>query len=224
MRLIFSSSAAIYQANDDLTVDEDSRIYPQSPYAQTKAVCEAMFTDIAASLPLKILSLRYFNPIGADPKMRTGQQLTRPTHALGQLIRLHEEGLPFVITGTDWPTRDGTGLRDYVHVWDLALAHVAALTRFDSLPGPALAINLGTGTGTTVRELVEAFNQVVDLPVQVREAGRRSGDVAGAYTHVHRAERLLGWRADRDLTEGILHSLRWAAIRDEILGSDHNAI
>ena len=119
-----------------------------------------MFADIAASQPIRVLSLRYFNPIGADPKMRTGLQLARPTHALGKMIQAQQEGVPFVITGTDWPTRDGTGLRDYVHVWDLAAAHVAALTRFDALPGPATAINLGTGTGTTVRELLAAFNRV----------------------------------------------------------------
>jgi UDP-glucose 4-epimerase len=216
-RLVFSSSAAIYRAGDDLTVDEDSPVDPQSPYARTKAVCEAMFADIAASRPLRVLSLRYFNPIGADPKMRTGLQLARPTHALGQMIRAHEEGVPFVITGTDWPTRDGTGLRDYVHVWDLAAAHVAALTQFDSLPDQVAVINLGTGTGTTVRELVEAFNRVADQSIQVREAGRRPGDVAGAYTRVDRAERILGWRAQHDLTEGIRHSLQWAALRDEIL-------
>ena len=127
-----------------------------------------MFADIAAAQPIRVLSLRYFNPIGADPKMRTGLQLARPTHALGKMIQAQQEGVPFVITGTDWPTRDGTGLRDYVHVWDLAAAHVAALTRFDALPGPATAINLGTGTGTTVRELLAAFDRVAGRPVGAR--------------------------------------------------------
>jgi UDP-glucose 4-epimerase len=216
-RLIFSSSAAIYRAGEDLSVDEDSAIDPQSPYARTKAVCEAMLADIATAEPIRVLSLRYFNPIGADPKMRTGLQLRRPTHALGKLIQAHDEGIPFQITGTDWPTRDGSGIRDYVHVWDLATAHVAALTRFDTLPGPATAINLGSGTGTTVRELLAAFTQVADHPVEAREAGRRPGDVAGAYTRAGRAERLLGWRAQYDITEGIRHSLQWAALRDEML-------
>ena len=216
-RLIFSSSAAIYRAGADLSVDEDSPVDPQSPYARTKAVCEAMFADIAASRPIRVLSLRYFNPVGADPKMRTGLQLARPTHALGKMIQAQQEGVPFVITGTDWPTRDGTGLRDYVHVWDLAAAHVAALTRFDALPGPAAAINLGTGTGTTVRELLAAFNRVADRPVAVREAGRRPGDAAGACSRIERAERLLGWRPQYDLAEGISHSLQWAALRDDIL-------
>ena len=217
-RLIFSSSAAIYRASEDLTVDEDSAIETQSPYARTKAVCEAMFADIAAAGPLRVLSLRYFNPIGADPKMRTGLQRPRPTHALGRMIQARDERVPFVITGTDWPTRDGTGIRDYIHVWDLAAAHVAALTRFDALN--VAVINLGSGTGTTVRELLAAFNRVAGHPVEGRDAGRRPGDVAGAYTRVLRAEHLLGWRAKYDITEGIRHSLQWAALRDEILSGE----
>jgi UDP-glucose 4-epimerase len=219
-RLIFSSSAAIYQPGPDLAVDEDSPIAPQSPYGRTKAVCEAMFADIAAAYPLRVLSLRYFNPIGADPKLRTGLQLPRPSHALGKMIQAHEEGVPFLITGTDYPTRDGSGLRDYIHVWDLAAAHVAALDRFDALPGPAAAVNLGTGQGTTVRELLHAFNRVVNRPIEARDAPRRPGDAAGAYTRTDRATRLLGWQPRYDITDGIRHSLQWAAIRDEILSGD----
>jgi UDP-glucose 4-epimerase len=219
-RLIFSSSAAIYRARDDLTVDEGSAIDPQSPYARTKAVCEAMFADVAAAGLIRVLSLRYFNPIGADPKMRTGLQLRRPTHALGKMLQAYEEGMPFLITGTDWPTRDGSGIRDYVHVWDLAAAHVTALTRFEALPGPATAINLGTGTGTTVRELLDAFNRVADRRVEARDARRRPGDTVGAYTRIDRAERLLDWRPRYDVTDGIRHSLQWAAIRDQILPAE----
>jgi UDP-glucose 4-epimerase len=217
-RLIFSSSSAIYRVGDDLTVDEDSPVDPQSPYARTKAVCEAMFADIAAAHPVRVLSLRYFNPIGADPKMRTGLQLPRPTHALGKMIQAAEEGTPFLVTGTDYPTRDGTGIRDYIHVWDLAAAHVAALSAFDNLPGPVTAINVGTGRGTTVRELVAAFNSVAGRPIETRDAPRRPGDVAGAYTRVDRARRLLGWRPRYHIAEGIRDSLDWAAIRDERLG------
>ncbi len=219
-RLVFSSSASIYAAREDLTVDEDSAIDPQSPYARTKAVCEAMFADIAAAGLFRVLSLRYFNPVGADPKMRTGLQLRRPTHALGKMIQAYEEGAPFLITGTDWPTRDGSGIRDYIHVWDLAAAHVTALTRFDALPGPATAINLGTGSGTTVRELVDAFNRVADHPVQAREAARRPGDTVGAYPRIDRAERILGWRPHYDVADGIRHSLQWAAIRDQVLSGE----
>jgi UDP-glucose 4-epimerase len=216
-RLIFSSSAAIYQASEDLTVDENSPLDPQSPYARTKAVCEAMFADIAATQPIRVLSLRYFNPIGADPKLRTGLALRRPTHALGQLISAREDGVPFLVTGTDWPTRDGSGIRDYVHVWDLAAAHLAALTRFDALPGPASVINLGTGTGTTVRELAAAFNRVSDRQIATRDAARRPGDTAGSYTRIDRACCLLGWRPQYDITDGIRHSLAWASISGDVL-------
>jgi UDP-glucose 4-epimerase len=182
-------------------LDEESPVDPQSPYARTKAVCEAMFADIASAEPIRVLSLRYFNPIGSDPKMRTGSQLPRPTHALGQMIQAYDEGVPFLVTGTDYPTRDGSGIRDYIHVWDLAAAHVAALSRFDALPGPVTVINLGTGRGTTVRELLDTFNRVADRPLQARDAGRRPGDIASAYTRADRAERLLGWQAKYDMSQ-----------------------
>jgi len=219
-RFIFSSSASIYGAGADLTVDENSPIDPQSPYARTKAVCEAMFADIAATRPIRVLSLRYFNPIGADPKMRTGLQLPKPTHALGKMMQAQEEGTSFQITGTDYPTRDGTGIRDYIHVWDLAAAHVAALTRFDALlprASTSTVVNIGTGTGTTVRELLDTFNSVVSPPIQARDAARRPGDVAGAYTRMNRARQLLDWQPQYGIADGIRHSLQWASIRDEVL-------
>ena len=179
-----------------------------------------MFADIAATQPIRVLSLRYFNPIGADPKLRTGLQLRRPTHALGKMIQAYEEGVPFQITGTDYPTRDGSGIRDYIHVWDLATAHLAALDRFDALltgATTASVINLGTGTGTTVRELASAFNSVADRPIETVETGRRPGDVAGTYTRSDRARRYLGWQPRYSIAEGIRHSLDWAAVRDTVL-------
>ncbi|MBG0825722.1 UDP-glucose 4-epimerase GalE [Planomonospora sp. ID91781] len=220
-RMIFSSSGSIYEPGADFSVDEDSAIAPQSPYARTKAVCEAMFADIAAATSLRVLSLRYFNPIGADPALRTGLQLRRPSHALGKLIEAHETGAAFRVTGTDYPTRDGSGIRDYIHVWDLAAAHVAALRAFDEvLSGQRRhhVINLGTGTGTTVTELADAFNAVVAPPVAVVEAPRRPGDVVGAYTRSDRAARLLGWKTQYSIADGIRDSLRWAKVRDELLG------
>ncbi|WP_131739346.1 UDP-glucose 4-epimerase GalE [Actinomadura roseirufa] len=222
-RMIFSSSASIYRPDgDDFTVDEDSPLAPQSPYARTKAVCEGMFADIAATQPIRILSLRYFNPIGADPKMRTGLQLARPSHALGKMIEAWEDRRPFAITGTGWPTRDGSGIRDYIHVQDLAAAHLAALTRFDALlpeSASSTAINLGTGTGVTVRELLAAFNEVVDTPITAVDTEPRPGDVAGAYTRSVRATRLLDWAPRYSLAEGIAHSLEWAAQRDQVLSA-----
>jgi len=218
-RMIFSSSASIYKVSDDLTVTEDSPLNPQSPYARSKAIAETMFADIAAATPMRILSLRYFNPIGADPKMRTGLQSPEPSHALGKIIKASHERTVFHVTGTGYPTRDGSGIRDYVHVWDLATAHVAALEKFDVLmTSPDVVINLGTGTGTTVRELVAAFSRVTGDEVRTADAPPRPGDSAGAYTRIDRARRLLGFQPRFSLEDGIRHSLEWAAIRDDRLG------
>jgi len=218
-RLLFSSTGSFYEPGPDGSVSEDSPIAPGNPYARTKAVCEAMFADIAAATPFRVVSLRYFNPIGADPKLRSGLQVRYPTHALGKLIEAHETGEPFRVTGTDYATRDGSGIRDYVHVWDLAAAHVTALAAYDEILGNAAstAINLGTGTGTTVRELVAAFNSVVDRPVATIDAPRRPGDVIGAFTRSDRAKRLLDWEPRYTVAEGIADSLRWSAVRDSVL-------
>jgi len=220
-RLVFSSSASIYQVSDDLTVTEDSPLDPQSPYARSKAIAEAMLADIAAVTAMRILSLRYFNPIGADPSMRAGLQLAEPSHALGKIIQASSERTVFHVTGTDYPTRDGSGIRDYIHVWDLATAHVAALRKFDVIMTSAnVVINLGTGTGTTVRELVAAFNRVSEHPVATADAPARPGDVAGAYTRVDRARRLLDWEPRFGVEDGIRDSLRWAAVKGEVLADD----
>jgi UDP-glucose 4-epimerase len=219
-RLVFSSSASIYEPNEEFSVDESSALAASSPYARTKLMVEQMLIDIAAASPLRVLSLRYFNPIGADPKMRTGLQIPAPSHALGKLIEAHRDGVPFRVTGDDYPTRDGSGIRDYVHVWDLAGAHLRAIELFDTLfAGDSRynVINLGTGTGTTVFELVEAFNQVVDVPVPVERATRRPGDQAGAYTRSGRAADLLGWRAEHSVADGIRDTLAWFAQRDRVL-------
>jgi UDP-glucose 4-epimerase len=217
--VVFSSSAAIYAPHSDLTVDETSRWSPASPYARTKAVAEKMLGDLAAATDLRVLSLRYFNPIGADPRLRTGPQLRAPSHVLGRLLAAHRTGTPFTITGVDYPTVDGTGIRDYVHVWDLARAHVAALEQFGrALDGAsAAAINLGTGRGTTVRQLVAAFERVTGERMPVVEARRRPGDTVGAYTRSTRAARLLGWRAELDVASGIADLLSWYDQRSLVL-------
>jgi UDP-glucose 4-epimerase len=221
-RLIFSSSASIYRADaDDFSVDENSDIETLSPYARTKAIFETVLRDVAAAGTLRVISLRYFNPIGADPQLRSGLQIRRPTHALGKMIDVHHTGEPFTVTGTDWPTRDGSGIRDYVHVWDLAAAHVKAVQRFDDVtrPDPYRVINLGTGDGTTVRELLAAFAAVTGHELPTAETGPRPGDAAGAYTRSHLAQELLGWKPELTVEDGIRDSLRWYAERDTVLGS-----
>ena len=210
--LVFSSSASIYAPGADLVVDEDSPWAPASPYARTKAVAETMLADLAEATRLRVLSLRYFNPVGADPALRTGPDLRSPSHVLGRLLDAHRRGQPFRITGVDHPTPDGTGIRDYVHVWDLARAHVAALEGFDrALAGRRhQAVNLGTGRGTSVRELIRVVEQVTGDDVTVLEEAPRPGDVAGVWTRTTRAEQLLDWRAELDLADAVRDALAWA--------------
>ncbi|QMU72035.1 UDP-glucose 4-epimerase GalE [Streptacidiphilus sp. P02-A3a] len=222
-RLLFSSSASIYRADPgDFSVDETSAIEALSPYARTKAIFETILRDIAASGALKVISLRYFNPIGADPQLRTGLQIRKPTHALGKMIDVHNAGEQFTITGTNWPTRDGSGIRDYVHVWDLARAHVNAVRRFDDVtdPDPYRVINLGTGDGTTVRELIAAFEGVIGQKLSCVETGPRPGDTAGAYTRSSLAQELLDWKPQLSIEDGIRDSLRWYAKRDTVIDTD----
>lgn len=212
-RVVFSSSAAVYFGEGGEGVDESAPLAPSSPYATTKAMVENILSDAARAGDLRAIALRYFNPIGADPLLRTGLQNPTPSHALGKIMQSRVSGDPFTITGTDWPTRDGSGLRDYIHVWDLALAHVAAVQRFDEVAtasDPYQVINIGTGDGATVRELIAAFERVTGQPLPVIEADRRRGDQAGAYAIVDRAASVLGWRSERSLDDGVRDALAWA--------------
>ena len=216
-RVLFSSTAAMYGPSDTLVVTEESTLDPSSPYASSKHMVEQILADTAKASELRALALRYFNPVGADPAGRTGNQIERPTHVLGKMMEAHAAGTTFTVTGTEWPTRDGSGLRDYIHVWDLARAHVAALNQFDEVfvgetCGPGYdVINLGTGRGTTVFELAEAFQMVTGTPLDVATAGPRPGDVAGACASGAKALRVLGWQAEKTLSEGIADALAWAA-------------
>jgi UDP-glucose 4-epimerase len=221
-KLLFSSSASIYRPGEDFSVDENAALSPLSPYARSKAVTESILEDAANAYDLRVISLRYFNPVGADPSMRTGLQIRRPTHVLGKMILAAENGDPFTLTGTDWPTRDGSGIRDYIHVWDLALAHVQALRRFEKvLPADGgkryEAINVGTGAGITVRELLGAFEEVLGRPIPTVEVGRRPGDSPGCYARTERVGELLDWRATLSVTDGIRHSLRWSRMLGSVL-------
>jgi UDP-glucose 4-epimerase len=221
-RMLFSSSASIYRPGDDFSVDETSPVEPLSPYARTKAVTETILADATRAYDLRVVSLRYFNPIGADPRMRTGLQLRHPTHVLGRMILAAEGGGTFPLTGTDWPTRDGSGVRDYIHVWDLARAHVQALRRFDRVVPPDAptrfrAVNVGTGTGVTVRELLGIFAEVTGQAIPTVETGRRPGDSAGCFTRTDLVGDLLDWRPTLSVADGIRDSLRWSAMRDSVL-------
>ncbi|WBB79422.1 UDP-glucose 4-epimerase GalE [Micromonospora sp. WMMD882] len=215
-RVLFSSTAALYRPGPDFAVDETSPIDPTSPYARSKAMVEQVLADAAAAGEVNVIALRYFNPIGADPLFRTGLQLRDPSHALGRMIEAWHGGETFRVTGVGWPTRDGTAIRDYVHVWDLAEAHVAALTRFDEVVAAEragfVALNVGTGAGTTVRELVAAFEEVTGAPLPYRETGPRPGDVAGVFNRSRLGQHLLRWQPRYGVTDAIRHALRWREV------------
>jgi UDP-glucose 4-epimerase len=184
---------------------------------------EEILQDMAAATGLRAIILRYFNPIGSDPDLESGIYAKEPSHVLGQLV-LAARGKKdsFTITGTDHPTRDGTGIRDYIHVWDLARAHVRAVEQFDRVlseaGGPSVVINVGTGEGVTVRELVTAFQNVYGHEVPVTEAPPRPGDAVGAFANVDRSAELLGWHTELSLEDAIASALAWGEKREEILG------
>jgi UDP-glucose 4-epimerase len=224
-RVLFSSSASIYATSDNFEVREGDPLDPPSPYARTKRMMEQILQDMAEATDLRALILRYFNPIGADPDLETGIYVKEPSHVLGQLV-LAARGQKdaFTITGTEHPTRDGTGIRDYIHVWDLARAHVRAIERFDYViaeSGTTSAIlNVGRGEGVTVRELVASFERVFGSSVPIAEAPPRPGDAIGAYANADRAATLLDWRAELGIDDGIDAALAWAARRKDVLGYD----
>ncbi|SDS92546.1 UDP-glucose 4-epimerase GalE [Microlunatus soli] len=222
--VLFSSSASLYAPPaDGFEVSEADPVAPTSPYARTKLMMEQILQDMTAATPLRAIILRYFNPIGSDPDLTTGIYAREPSHVLGQLVLAARGQIPaFTITGTDLPTVDGTGIRDYIHVWDLAQAHVAAVEQFDAVLDqagkPSTIINLGRGEGITVRELIAAFESVYGVPVPTLESAPRPGDAIGAYANVDRARKLLGWQSQLSIADGISSALRWADKRRTILG------
>lgn len=223
--VVFSSSASIYDDVENFMVNEKSPLNPRSPYARTKYMMEMVLKDFCTAYGMKGIALRYFNPIGADPKLRSGAHIENPSHVLGKLVEAAlKDDVVFKITGVDWPTRDGSGVRDYIHVWDLAMAHVKAMENFDDAFNKAeetgtsyLAINLGTGNGVTVKELVNAFEKVFGRPIKKEEAPPRPGDVAGSYANADTARKLLGWKAEHSIEDGIRDALRWEEVKRSII-------
>lgn len=222
-RVLFSSSASLYAMKDDFEVTEEDALDPPSPYARTKRMMEQILQDMSVATDLRAIILRYFNPIGSDPDLESGIYAKEPSHVLGQLVMAARgQKDAFTITGIEHPTRDGTGIRDYIHVWDLAKAHVRAIERFDEVIAaagtPSVVINVGTGDGVTVRELVKAFENVFGHEVPTREAPPRPGDAVGAFANVDRSAELLDWRTELSIEDAIASALAWGAKRQEILG------
>ncbi|WP_349362793.1 MAG: UDP-glucose 4-epimerase GalE [Roseitalea porphyridii] len=209
-KLIFSSSATVYGDPECLPIPEDHRLSTASVYGQTKLIVEDMLRALHASDPQwAIAILRYFNPVGAHPSGLIGEDpADTPNNLMPFIAQVAVGRRPHLnVFGNDYPTPDGTGVRDYIHVCDLAEGHVAALSLLDE--PQCTALNLGTGKGYSVLEMVEAFERASGRHVPYRIADRRPGDIASCYADPARAEALMGWRAERGLDEMCADVWRW---------------
>ncbi|MBI4989459.1 MAG: UDP-glucose 4-epimerase GalE [Rhodocyclales bacterium] len=213
-KLIFSSSATVYGEPDAVPVREDHPIRPTNPYGRSKAFVEAILQDVFRSDPSwKVALLRYFNPVGAHESGLIGEAPSGTPNNLmpfiAQVAAGRREALN--IFGNDYATPDGTGVRDYIHVVDLAQGHRSALEKLDDMSG-VVAVNLGTGRGYSVLEMVDAFRKASGREIPCRIVSRRAGDVASCYADPGLAARLFGWRAERDLEQMCRDAWRWQSL------------
>lgn len=209
-RIIFSSTAAVYGEPAVSPVPEGIELHPINPYGRSKLMSEWMLADAAKAHGLSYVVLRYFNVAGADPKGRSGQSSPNATHLIkvaGQAALGQRAGLE--VFGTDYPTPDGTCVRDYIHVTDLARAHLSALDHLRA-DGASLTLNCGYGRGYSVKEVVEVVKQVSGVDFPVKLSGRRAGDPASLVAKADRIRAELGWKPEHDNLEQIVRqALAW---------------
>jgi UDP-glucose 4-epimerase len=210
-RFVFSSSATVYGAPDTVPIAEDAALGPINPYGRTKLFIEEVLRDVAAaSSAWRVVLLRYFNPVGAHPSGRIGEDPHGiPNNLMPFIMQVASGRLPEInVFGDDYPTPDGTGVRDYVHVVDLARGHVDALRALDTIEG-CRAVNLGTGRGSSVFEVIRAASDAVGRDLPYRVVGRRPGDAATVYADPSLAAQLLGWRAQQSLADMARDHWNW---------------
>lgn len=208
--IVFSSTAAVYGVPDVIPITEQAEPRPVNPYGASKLMIERILADASAALPMRFAALRYFNVAGADPDGRAGQSTAGATHLI-KIVAEHLTGSRdrVQIFGTDFDTPDGSGVRDYIHVTDLADLHVRALDYLRS-GGENLVANCGYGHGFSVREVIRAAEKVSGKRVSVEEAPRRAGDPAELVADASLARRILEWKPRFDDLEVIIdHALRW---------------
>jgi len=211
--VVFSSSATVYDPNAEMPLEEASPLGPENPYGQTKLMVERILHDIAqANSGWRTMSLRYFNPVGAHESGLIGEDpRNTPENLMPYIAQVAVGRRPVLrVFGNDYSTPDGTGVRDYIHVMDLAAAHVAALARlFDERPANHMAINVGTGSGYSVLDMISAFERASGKPVPFEIVARRLGDIAVSFADVGLARQALGWRHRRDLEQMCADTWRW---------------
>lgn len=217
-RIVFSSSATVYGQPDISPIQEDAPLRVQNIYGRTKLVMEDLITDLVRTGKLQAAAnLRYFNPVGAHQSAMIGETPRGvPNNLMPYVTQVATGERPHLnVFGNDYPTRDGTGVRDYIHVVDLAEAHALALERIMD-HDEALTVNIGTGEGTSVLELVSAFERTTGRKIPLQFSPRRAGDVASYYADPSRAAELFGWRAKLDVDDMCRDSWRWQAKRTGI--------
>jgi UDP-glucose 4-epimerase len=207
---VFSSTAAVYGEPDHSPVSEDDRLMPMSPYGSSKLMTEIMLRDASAAHGLKHVILRYFNVAGADPQARTGQSTKGATHLIKTAVETalgRRTGMS--VFGTDYPTPDGTCMRDYIHVTDLVRAHSDALTYLRG-GGASVTMNCGYGRGFSVLEVIDTVKRVSGVDFKVDLAPRRPGDPAQIVARSDKARQTLGWQPQLDdLGTIVQHALAW---------------
>ena len=216
--LAFSSSATLYGLPERVPVTEDDPVQPINPYGFTKAAVEQMLEDLSSSEPgWRIARLRYFNPVGAHPSGQIGEDPNGIPNNLFPFVSQVAVGRrqELQVFGNDWPTPDGTGVRDYIHVMDLAEGHLAAIQHLMEQGPQLLTVNLGSGQGHSVLEVVEAFEQASGRPVAYRLVERRLGDAATTVADPSMANRLLGWQTKRSLEEICRDGWSWQSQNPE---------
>mgnify|MGYP003300840085 CR=1 FL=1 len=210
-RIVFSSSATVYGLPKSVPIKEDFPLSTTNPYGETKLMIERILKDTALANPdLSVCVLRYFNPIGAHESGLIGEDPRGiPNNLLPYIAKVAAGKLECLsVFGNDYDTPDGTGVRDYIHVIDLALAHLNAIDYTAAMKGIDY-INVGTGNGYSVLDIVKAFGEVWGTPIKYKIAPRRPGDIAECYADPTKAYVVLGWRAERDLKKMCEDSARW---------------
>jgi UDP-glucose 4-epimerase len=214
---IFSSTAATYGTPARVPVAEGDPTVPINPYGMSKLMTEAMLRDTAAAHPINYCALRYFNVAGADPQGRSGQSTVGATHLIKIAVEAatgRRDGVG--VYGTDFDTPDGTGVRDYIHVSDLAAAHVAALALLVERPAESHTLNCGYGRGFSVLEVLDAVDRVTNMRIERRFEGRRAGDPAALVADNSAILAALPWRPERDDLDGIVRdALAWERVLAE---------
>ncbi len=212
-RLVFSSTAAVYGAPRRTPIDERDALVPENPYGATKLACERLLEQARSSGTLSSTALRYFNACGADGAH--GEDHDPESHLVPIALRAARDGSPIKVFGTDYPTPDGTCVRDYVHVADLADAHIAAL---EALPVVQGSFNLGTGRGDSVRSVLDTVESVTGLRLRREAAPRRAGDPPVLVAGNRRALEELGWRPRRSLSDAVADAWAWMCRNPEGYG------